>query len=58
MSKQTKTVTLNKRHRHAGVDYDKGDKVEVDARAEAKLQRAGVIDGPKAKAGSQAGEQA
>lgn len=58
MSKQTKTVTLNKRHRHAGVDYDKGDKVEVDARGEAKLQRAGVIDGPKAKASEQAGDKA
>jgi len=57
MSKQTKTVTLTKPHRHRGVDYDKGDKVDVDARAEAKLQRAGVIDGPKAKSGSQAGEQ-
>lgn len=54
MSKQTKTVTLIKAHRHAGVDYDKGDKLEVDARAEALLQRAGAIEGPKASAAASA----
>lgn len=58
MSKQTKTVTLTKAHRHAGVDYKKGDKLEVDARGEAKLQRAGVIGGPKAKASEQASDKA
>lgn len=57
MSKQTKTVTLNKPHRHAGVNYDMGDKVEVDARSEAKLQLAGVIDGPKGQASTKADDK-
>jgi hypothetical protein len=56
MSKQTKTVTLTKAHRHAGVDYKKGDKLEVDARGEAKLQRAGVIG--KAAEPAKAGDKA
>ena len=53
MTDKTKTVTLNRAHRHAGVDYAEGDKVEVTPREEAKLQLAGVI-GAKPKADSKA----
>jgi len=41
---ETKTeVKFKKPHRHGGVDYKAGDKLEVTAREKEKLQKVGVI---------------